>query len=1161
MSGQKTVEFYMKTLKDYTEKLKKEKGTDKITLLMQVGEFFEIYGLIYPDGTREGNVWEFCDDTNLKVALKPQVIYNRPEIKVYMGGVGEAYINPYIQKAVDQFGWTIVIFDQHRIGNTDKFERKEQTIISPGININSDNFSNTTLFIYMEHVKSYYVSTHTNTHTHNHTHKHGQGVINIGMAFIDCLSGENGVMAINNSPAGDISIPMDEILKLLTIKNPRELVIFLENIEPGQISDDDLITGLHLFNYNYKIIREAVLEQTHKPRYQLAILDNVYIKHRGMMDILQQLGLDGAEHYYSRIALILLIEFILKHDRTIIQKLEMPEVIINSDNYLMLANNCLEQLDIIDNTGISNTNTNSGGSNKHFRRISLLQLLDNTKTPIGKLLFRQRLSIPITQSNILEMRYNQITELYKIHEQYITINSRCGSGSGSGGDKYGSPLYQLRQKLGNIKNIENYLRKIITHKIQPFEISTYLESLIACSDVAEYIKSIFPDTTTTTTTTTAMNSTNEITKLIPVNDKYQSFLAVRERLSTDLILDNLGYNVWNGVIANPFVKGVCLELDQLQIEIDNDQGFLDNLLIELSRIIDSKYDPIKDKPLISTGENASKGIHIFTNTTRKDILEKYFSKTGNPKITVGTHILTTKDIKFLKMKESKWELEIPLLKISNGTLKANIDRMGKFARLEFIKWLQANIITDIAKLDGLSAMAHFIGEIDVIQSNVINAIERGYTRPVINQSDGNSYIRGDNMRHPIIEYISQNAKYVPNDIKLGSGNEDGMLLFGVNAAGKSSLMKSVGINIIMAQAGMYVASSHFEYKPFKYLFTRILGNDNLYAGLSSFEVEMKEFKVILKYANADSILLCDELFRGTQVSDAEALVASGLEILSRRGVKFVSATHLHNLTQMPCVQKLENIKSWHLLVEQDKANPRKLIYSRKLQPGSGPSSYGILVADAMNIDDAFVARAKEIRVSMGINAGNGAGNGVGNGVGVDFQIGSKYNKDKIIGKCEVCQNRDAMDVHHINQQCDANAVNLIDHTELGLFNKNQLWNLVALCKDCHIAVHNNPAKLIIDGYKSTSTGQELLFKWVELKVIPGNDKKDDNKDDKKDKQQKNDLPGSNHSGVDIPVDVLDIIKTMKYNNATPKKIQFDVKRKYGIEITQQFIRNIPVVME
>ena len=114
----KVVEFYLQTLKEYTTKLNKEKK-EKITLLMQVGEFFEIYGLIYPDGTRVGNVWEFCDDVNLKVAQKPQVVYDRPDIQVFMGGVGESYINPYIQKAVEQFGWTIVIFDQHRIGNSE----------------------------------------------------------------------------------------------------------------------------------------------------------------------------------------------------------------------------------------------------------------------------------------------------------------------------------------------------------------------------------------------------------------------------------------------------------------------------------------------------------------------------------------------------------------------------------------------------------------------------------------------------------------------------------------------------------------------------------------------------------------------------------------------------------------------------------------------------------------------------------------------------------------------------------------------------------------------------------------------------------------------------------------------------------------------------------
>ena len=90
--AQKVVEFYIETLKNYTKKLNKE----KLTVLMQVGEFFEIYGLIYTDGRKEGNIWEFCDNVNLKIAEKKQDVYGDSSIQVLMGGVGEAYINPYI---------------------------------------------------------------------------------------------------------------------------------------------------------------------------------------------------------------------------------------------------------------------------------------------------------------------------------------------------------------------------------------------------------------------------------------------------------------------------------------------------------------------------------------------------------------------------------------------------------------------------------------------------------------------------------------------------------------------------------------------------------------------------------------------------------------------------------------------------------------------------------------------------------------------------------------------------------------------------------------------------------------------------------------------------------------------------------------------------------
>ena len=175
---------------------------------MFFGEFFEIYGLVYPDGKREGNIWEFCDNVNLKIAEKKQDVYDNPEIKVYMGGVGISYVNPYIQKAVERFGWTVVIFEQARIGNSAKFERCESQIISPGININSESFSNITMIIYIEQSKNYMKGKSGSNITSN---SNSHNIINIGVSFVDCLTGANGVMAINNSNTTDISIPFDSI--------------------------------------------------------------------------------------------------------------------------------------------------------------------------------------------------------------------------------------------------------------------------------------------------------------------------------------------------------------------------------------------------------------------------------------------------------------------------------------------------------------------------------------------------------------------------------------------------------------------------------------------------------------------------------------------------------------------------------------------------------------------------------------------------------------------------------------------------------------------------------------------------------------------------------------------------------------------------------------
>jgi DNA mismatch repair protein MutS len=1207
----KVVEIYLDVLKEYKKKLSKE----KVIVLMQVGDFFEVYGIVYPDGRKVGDIWEFCENVNLNIALKKQEIYKNPEIKAYMAGVQPQYANTYIQKAVDKFGWTVVVFEQYSVGGN-KYERREARIISPGININADSYSNISMVIYIERVKQYYNHTSSTSNTLQTNLRAGFvntsfscSCVNIGVSFIDCITGSNGVLAINNSTTSDISIPFDELLKLLTIKNPKELTIYIQNYDDDKLSDDDIINALHLFNHQFKIIRESVNDKYSNLNYQTMLFNTVYNKYRGIMDISQQLDIEGPAHYYSRMALCLLLDFILIHDKTIIDKLDKPEIILNSDKYLMLANNSLEQLDIIDNLKSESGGSNSSSNNSTYKRISLLDLLDNTKTPLGKNLFRNRISTPITSQEELEKRYKTIGEFETIHNNYMKQNKVS-----SMNDKYGSPLYQLRHNLTGIKNIDNYLRKIITHNIIPSDIISYMDSLSKCITVYEFLQGVINreklegNTKSKSNSNTKSNSnsnTRSITilnELIPTLETFQTMTEIISLFTENLIVENLHGALWTALENNPFKKGVSKVLDDLQEEIDCDRHLLNDIIDELSLIVEPKYKKEQDrletdtiKSVICISNNATKGIHIHTTKVKKDLLEDYFT-TKQKTLKIGTYTITNKDIKFTQMKENKWEIVIIYLKSSNGTLKVNIDKMSKLIKGEMLKWLQNTIInygvgsngngnsnnessnnessnTELTRMNTLLTFAKFIAEIDVLQSNLLNVVEKGYVAPTIDMNHSHSFVKAEKMRHPIIEHISKNTKYVPNDIVLGcsdgNGNDeiDGMLLFGVNAVGKSSLMKSIGINIIMAQAGMYVAASTFTYKPYKYLFTRIRNNDNIYAGLSSFEVEMKEFKVILKYANEDSIILGDELCSGTETQDATALVAAGVANLAKRKSSFLFATHLHFLADMSYIKEIKNVKLFHLLVERDVNDPTKLVYTRTLQPGNGPKSYGILVCETMDLDRDFILKAKEIRESMNTKQNQ---THTQNNTNTNTNT-SKYNINKIISLCEICKTSKACDVHHINQQCDANENNIINDNENGIFNKNKLWNLVSLCKECHQSIHSVPARISIEGYINTSSGIELKYKVITNSNTDNNTNTDsEGEGESKSKSnsnnnnitttkliqnnKKNNNSVNNNDKIDT-TEMNKLIVTLKQSGLSPRKIQYDLKREYNYDITQQKIRD------
>ena len=152
---------------------------------------------------------------------------------------------------------------------------------------------------------------------------------------------------------------------------------------------------------------------------------------------------------------------------------------------------------------------------------------------------------------------------------------------------------------------------------------------------------------------------------------------------------------------------------------------------------------------------------------------------------------------------------------------------------------------------------------------------------------------------------------------------------------------------------------------------------------------------------------------------------------------------------------------------------------------------------------------------------------------------SKYNSEKLIGMCEVCNNTVASDVHHINQQCDANHNNLIESTEYGIFNKNKLWNLVALCKDCHQGVHSSPPKMEILGYINTSNGLELEYNTIK------------NSDNSIDKSTEIEIESTQSTKQILDNFILD----MKKANIKPKKIQYDLKKYHNITMSQQEIRD------
>ncbi len=248
---------------------------------------------------------------------------------------------------------------------------------------------------------------------------------------------------------------------------------------------------------------------------------------------------------------------------------------------------------------------------------------------------------------------------------------------------------------------------------------------------------------------------------------------------------------------------------------------------------------------------------------------------------------------------------------------------------------------------------------DTLCSLAAVAVQRGYCRPEISLNGEIAIVDG---RHPVVEVMLKDSLFVPNDTVLGAADNQVSIITGPNMAGKSTYMRQVALIVLMAQMGSFVPARSAKIGLVDRVFTRIGASHDLATGQSTFMVEMTEVASILKHATSRSLLILDEIGRGTSTYDGMAIARAVLEHAAnakKLGAKTLFATHYHELSTIE--HELPNVKNYNIAV---KKRGDQMIFLRKIVPGAADDSYGVEVAKLAGLPNAVITRAREILAEL-----------------------------------------------------------------------------------------------------------------------------------------------------------------------------------------------------
>ena len=515
----------------------------------------------------------------------------------------------------------------------------------------------------------------------------------------------------------------------------------------------------------------------------------------------------------------------------------------------------------------------------NFEGKCLIDVIDNTISPMGGRLLKRWLALPSTDKDLISQRHN-------IVDHFISE------------DEHRNFVCEL---LSSLSDIERLVSKIATKKITPRELYNLKESLNTIKPLKNKLKK---------------TSCKDLNKLINSLSSCEYFIKIIDKT----LSENPPVNINKG---NSISSEFSDELKELRSLSKNNKDYLDDMLKQQSEITNI--------PSLKISSNNVFGYYIEVRNTHKEkVPESWIRK----QTLVNAERYITEELKeyeskILGAEERIMELEIKFF-----------DELLDSCQL-YIREIQNNSVL-IAQLDCLASFSNL-------------SISKNYVRPEINDSFEIEIING---KHPVIEsQLPIDKPYIPNSISLNKEKQQIIMITGPNMSGKSAILRQTAIICLLAQIGCFVPAEKLKMGIIDKIFTRVGASDNISMGESTFMVEMNETALILNNISERSLILLDEIGRGTSTYDGISIAWAISEYLHhhKSKPKTLFATHYHELNQM--ADSFERIKNFNVSIKEEN---NQILFLRKLIPGSSEHSFGIHVAKMAGMPKDVLDKANDM---------------------------------------------------------------------------------------------------------------------------------------------------------------------------------------------------------